>query len=96
MTSFTHVEFAIDAALATIRLNRPEKEENALNPEMHQHIHDALTEVEQDKSVKVVVVTEIGDAFCGGMDIEKCFLGPFDDPQKFDASNRSRCPGHGA
>lgn len=87
MTSFTHVELTIDAAVATIRLNRPEKK-NALNPEMHQNIHDALTEVEQDKSVKVVVVTGTGDAFCGGMDLEKCFLEPFDDPEKFDASNQ--------
>lgn len=87
MTSFTHVELTIDSVVATIRLNRPEKK-NALNPEMHQNIHDALTEIEHAKDVKVVVVTGTGDAFCGGMDLEKCFLEPFDDPESFDASNQ--------
>lgn len=87
MTSFTHVELTIKDAVATIQLNRPEKK-NALNPEMHQNIHDALTEIEHDRGVKVIVVTGTGDAFCGGMDLEKCFLEPFDEPEAFDASNQ--------
>ncbi|MHB8458067.1 MAG: enoyl-CoA hydratase-related protein, partial [Acidimicrobiales bacterium] len=87
MTSLTHLELTIDAAVATIRLNRPEKK-NALNPELHQNIHDALTEIERTKGVKVVVVTGTGDAFCGGMDLEKCFLEPFEVPEDFDASNQ--------
>jgi trans-feruloyl-CoA hydratase/vanillin synthase len=87
LTSFTHVDLDIDGDIATIRLNRPEKK-NALSPEMHRNMHQAIDEIEARKGVKVVVVTGTGDAFCGGMDLELCFLEPFNEPERFDASNQ--------
>ncbi len=36
----------------------------------------AMNEIEKQKELKVVVITGAGDAFCGGMDLEKFFLEP--------------------
>jgi trans-feruloyl-CoA hydratase/vanillin synthase len=86
MTSFPHVELTIDGAVATVRLARPEKK-NSMSPALHQSMNDALSEVESTEEVKVCVVTGTDDSFCGGMDLEQCFLEPFDDPQRFRAVN---------
>jgi trans-feruloyl-CoA hydratase/vanillin synthase len=50
-------------------------------------MNQALDAIEADGSVKVVVVTGNGDSFSAGMDLEECFLRPFDDPQKFYRTN---------
>lgn len=86
MSSFPHVELSIDGPVATVRLARPEKK-NAMSPELHQSMNEALTEVEGNGAVKVCVVTGTDDSFCGGMDLERCFLEPFDDPEKFRSIN---------
>lgn len=86
MTSYPHVELTIDGPVATVRLNRPEKK-NSMSPELHQSMNDALSEIEAHGGIKVCVVTGTGDSFCGGMDLERCFLEPFDDPEKFRSVN---------
>ncbi|MDI3317232.1 MAG: p-hydroxycinnamoyl CoA hydratase/lyase [Bacillota bacterium] len=83
---FECVNLVIDGAVATVQLNRPEKK-NAMSPQLHQDMNDALTAIEEQDGVKVVVVTGVGDSFCGGMDLEKCFLEPFDDPDEFTRVN---------
>lgn len=50
-------------------------------------MNEALTEVEANGAVKVCVVTGTDDSFCGGMDLERCFLEPFDDPERFRSVN---------
>jgi 2-(1,2-epoxy-1,2-dihydrophenyl)acetyl-CoA isomerase len=56
-------------AVATIRLNRPEKL-NALNaPLAHELVH-ALLNVQGDREIRCVVVTGAGRAFCAGGDLE--------------------------
>jgi len=56
-------------AIATIRLNRPEKL-NALNIELGGALVHALLRVVEDKSVHVAVITGAGRAFCAGGDID--------------------------
>ena len=56
-------------AIATIRLNRPEKL-NALNVQLGQELVHALLRVQADKSVRCVVITGAGRAFCAGGDLE--------------------------
>jgi 2-(1,2-epoxy-1,2-dihydrophenyl)acetyl-CoA isomerase len=56
-------------AVVTIRLNRPEKL-NALNIELGDALVHALLAVVEDRSVRCVVVTGAGRAFCAGGDIE--------------------------
>ena len=56
-------------AVLTLRLNRPEKL-NALTPELAQALVHALLRASDDKSVRAVVMTGAGRAFCAGGDLE--------------------------
>ncbi len=56
-------------AVATIRLNRPEKH-NALNAQLSHELIDALDKIEGDDAVNVIVLTGAGEkAFCAGADM---------------------------
>lgn len=81
MNKYACVELSIVDSIATVRLNRPEKK-NCMNPELHRNMYDVMDEVEAAKC-KVMVLTGNGNAFCAGMDLEKCFLEPFDDREKW-------------
>jgi 2-(1,2-epoxy-1,2-dihydrophenyl)acetyl-CoA isomerase len=56
-------------ATVTIRLNRPDKL-NALNIELGEALVHAILRTVEDRSVRCVVVTGAGRAFCAGGDIE--------------------------
>ena len=55
--------------VAVIRLNRPDKL-NALNIELGRGLVHALLHASQDNSVRAVVLTGAGRAFCAGGDLE--------------------------
>lgn len=52
----------------TLTLNRPERK-NALNPELWIALRDALRALTDDDSVRALVLTGAGGAFCSGADI---------------------------
>lgn len=52
----------------TLTLNRPERK-NAINRELWIALADALTAAGNDRSVRAVVITGAGGAFCSGADI---------------------------
>lgn len=54
--------------VATIVMNRPERL-NALNTELSSALNQALTRVAQDESVRAVILTAAGRAFCAGGDL---------------------------
>ena len=54
--------------IATLVMNRPERL-NALNNELSTALNEALGRFEADESVRVVVVTGAGRAFCAGGDL---------------------------
>lgn len=56
-------------AVATLRLNRPERL-NALTPELGKALVHALLRAADDKSVRTVVLTGAGRAFCAGGDLD--------------------------
>jgi 2-(1,2-epoxy-1,2-dihydrophenyl)acetyl-CoA isomerase len=58
-----------NGAVTTIRMNRPDKL-NALNIEMGRGLVHALLRASQDTSVRAVVLTGTGRAFCAGGDLE--------------------------
>lgn len=56
-------------ATAWLTLNRP-KAMNALNQALALSLYHKLTEIEQDDSIKVLVISGAGDAFCVGADLK--------------------------
>ena len=59
---------AIDDGVATITLNRPDKR-NALSDELTPALRQTLLDVEAHPSVRVVLITGAGKAFCAGGDV---------------------------
>jgi len=54
--------------VATLTLNRP-GERNALNIPMVQEMWEAIQEIKEDKSLRVLIITGAGKVFCGGGDV---------------------------
>jgi enoyl-CoA hydratase/carnithine racemase len=52
----------------TLTLNRPRRK-NALNPQLWVELRDALRAITDDDSVRVLVITGAGGAFCSGADV---------------------------
>ncbi|MBV1960426.1 MAG: p-hydroxycinnamoyl CoA hydratase/lyase [Immundisolibacteraceae bacterium] len=86
MSQYECVDLAVEGDVATVILNRPEKR-NCLSPTLHRNMVDVLNVVAAEKC-KVLVITGAGDSFSAGMDLEQCFLEPFDDPEKFNEINQ--------
>ncbi len=60
---------SVEAGVMTLTLNRPERR-NALNPEMTAGLREALTRAASDSSVRALVLTGAGQAFCAGGDVQ--------------------------
>lgn len=69
------VTVSVNNHIADVRLSRPDKL-NALNMAMFKAIGEAAEAVMRDRSVRVVVLSGEGKAFCSGLD-----LSSFADPQ---------------
>ena len=63
------IETTMRDGVATITLNRPEKL-NAFTGTMREDLLEALRACEDDQSVRVVVLTGAGRAFCAGGDVD--------------------------
>jgi 2-(1,2-epoxy-1,2-dihydrophenyl)acetyl-CoA isomerase len=66
---------SLDAGVETITLNRPEKL-NALIPEMHQRLREALERAADEASVRAVLITGAGRGFCTGQDLAERDVSP--------------------
>mgnify|MGYP003393809056 CR=1 FL=1 len=62
------VDYSVDAGIAHIQLNRPHKM-NAVVPQLLLDLEAACQEVEQDRTVRAVVLSGKGRAFCAGLDM---------------------------
>lgn len=56
--------------IATITFNRPDKM-NAASPTVFSDLDAALTDIEKDDDIRVVILTGKGEAFSAGADVEK-------------------------
>lgn len=65
---YEHIEVTEDSGVVTITLNRPEKL-NAFIGHMRRDLAEALEAAGSDRSVRVVVITGAGRAFCAGGDV---------------------------
>lgn len=59
----------VKGGIATLTLNRPDVF-NAFNEQQSFDVIDALKKVEKDKSIRVLIVTGAGKAFCSGQDLK--------------------------
>lgn len=66
--TYETIRFTIEQGIATLTLNRPERL-NSFTHAMHLEVRDALTRVEEDKSVRVLLLTGAGRGFCAGQDL---------------------------
>ena len=62
------IEYRLDAGVARITLNRPEKR-NALGPDLIAAIREALGKTARDENVRVVLLAGAGPDFCSGADL---------------------------
>lgn len=68
--SYTKIQIDRSDEIATIWLNSP-KDLNALSEKMLQDINHAIVSLNEDKSIKVIVLrSKIEKAFCAGADIK--------------------------
>jgi 2-(1,2-epoxy-1,2-dihydrophenyl)acetyl-CoA isomerase len=73
--NYQHILFESRDGVARITLNRPDKL-NSFNVAMHNELADALARVSADSSVRVVVLTGAGRAFCAGQDLADRAVAP--------------------
>ena len=66
--SYSTIQLAHDAAVATITLNRPDKR-NAISFELIDDLLRGLDEVAKSRA-QVLIITGAGKAFCSGMDLD--------------------------
>ncbi|HEY7786520.1 MAG TPA: enoyl-CoA hydratase/isomerase family protein, partial [Pyrinomonadaceae bacterium] len=65
---YEHIDVKEESGIVTITLNRPEKL-NALAGHMRRDLAEALEHAGSDRSIRVVVITGAGRAFCAGGDV---------------------------
>ncbi len=66
--SYEEILYSVDGPVATITLHRPDKM-NAFTNRMLKEIIDAFDRTDADDSVRAVIVTGAGKAFCAGADL---------------------------
>jgi 2-(1,2-epoxy-1,2-dihydrophenyl)acetyl-CoA isomerase len=66
--NFQNITFTVDAGIAHLTLNRPDKL-NSFTGEMHAELRTALDSIQNDKTVRVLVLSGAGRAFCAGQDL---------------------------
>jgi 2-(1,2-epoxy-1,2-dihydrophenyl)acetyl-CoA isomerase len=67
-TGTTMVRAWRDDGVGVVELNRPERR-NALHPEMYAAVPQVLEKMDEDDSVRCIVVTAAGPTFCAGGDV---------------------------
>lgn len=81
-SSYTEVRLDVDAGVATITLDRPDKL-NAFTPTMARELLAAFDATDADEDVRVVVLTGAGRGFCAGADLGR-------GGRTFDATDEQR------
>src|SRR5436853_5472552 len=83
----------IHDGIAWLTMNRPDKR-NAMSPQLHYDMDDALARLEVDENVRVVVVSGEGGNFSAGQDLKKFFRelekNPAERKKAVAAANRWR------
>lgn len=68
--SWEHFDFAVDAGVATVTFDRPERL-NALTFDVYADLRDLMAELPHRDDVSVLVMTGRGQGFCSGGDVDE-------------------------
>ena len=82
---YQNILFTVEAGIARLTLNRPDKL-NSFTGAMHAELRDALDTIQSDKTIRVLVLTGAGRAFCSGQDLKDIS----DDPERSLADSLQR------
>jgi trans-feruloyl-CoA hydratase/vanillin synthase len=85
-----NVKIEREGGVTFVILNRPEKR-NAMSPQLHLDMCDALDWAAEDEQTKVVVLTGAGGNFCAGQDLKLYFRETENNPT---LRNRARRAAH--
>ncbi|MFQ5850009.1 MAG: p-hydroxycinnamoyl CoA hydratase/lyase [Candidatus Binatia bacterium] len=77
--SYKTVIIEKENGITWVILNRPEKR-NAMNPQLHFDMLDAVCELETDEETRVLVLTGAGGSWCAGQDLKEFFRALDDKP----------------
>lgn len=69
MSDYRFIVYQVENGVATVTLNRPEVY-NALNDEITYELQAALKVVAREESIRVMILTGEGKAFCSGQDLK--------------------------
>jgi len=83
--AYDSILFESDGGIARLTLNRPERL-NSFNDAMHVEVRNALDAVKSDASVRVLLLTGAGRAFCAGQDLADRAVAPGAEPVDLGAS----------
>ena len=70
--TYETVKVEKEGGITWVILNRPEKR-NAMNPQMHYDMLDAVVDLETDEETRVLILTGAGDSWCAGQDLKQFF-----------------------
>jgi len=82
---YENILFDCEGGIARLTLNRPERL-NSFNDAMHAEVRDALDRVRADPSLRVLLLTGAGRAFCAGQDLADRAVAPGAEPVDLGAS----------
>lgn len=75
----------IQNGVMTLMLNRPDRL-NSFNDEMHRQLAECLTQAERDETIRCLLITGVGRAFCAGQDLNDRNVDPDAGPPDLGAS----------
>jgi 2-(1,2-epoxy-1,2-dihydrophenyl)acetyl-CoA isomerase len=76
--AYETILFEVANGAARLTLNRPDRL-NSFTVQMHGEVAEALTQVEQDGSVRALLITGAGRGFCAGQDLSDRAVAPGGD-----------------
>ncbi|HXV08296.1 MAG TPA: 2-(1,2-epoxy-1,2-dihydrophenyl)acetyl-CoA isomerase PaaG [Burkholderiales bacterium] len=77
-SAFRSVALEVSEGVATLTLNRPERL-NAFNDTMHAEIREVLARIGSHRTVRAMILTGAGRAFCAGQDLADRSVAPGDE-----------------
>jgi len=87
--AFDTILLDIENGAARLTLNRPDRL-NSFTADMHREVAEALTRVERDHDIRVLLMTGAGRAFCAGQDLADRAVAPGADDVDLGESLENR------